>query len=1007
MEFVRITAVPKIPDDRPDLIRVRRLEIEAALASAHGRQSLVASAWVREGGDPNDARRAGPLTVILGGSNGFPTTHDRPSFKGRRAVLFPPGADGAVLPAIDAVGILEGFEWWTRCLGKPDALTRHAWMQTDRADPRASASFEHQLAHLGRRPFAWLVIAEPVPRERLDDQRREISVAMAGLEDRAQQAGLNRMQLERAEERLREYLRSGMSGFWQTHVLVGTTTAEDLAVVAPILCAGTELQDLPYLLRPAPSSGQSGLATVLESPLQLEPEPGVDPPWACLGSPFLAGPDLLSALIRPPERELYGVRMALPHRFDITPERDGALGDPVGAGPRGARGRAPAGDEPLGLGDVLDESLAPAGPFPITRATLNRHTFVCGATGAGKSQTVRSLLEGLSRATPPVSWTVIEPAKAEYGRMAGRLAGHSDVFVVRTGDVSTVPACLNPLEPEPGYPIQSHIDLVRAVFLAAFEAVEPFPQVLSLALTRTYEELGWDLVLSRPRQKYKRKFLVDDPDEPQALRYPTLGDLQRTAQDVVTAIGYGPIVAADIRGFIDVRVGSLRLGSPGRFFEGGFPIDVGRLLDHNVVLEIENIANDQDKAFLIGIVLVRLVEHLRVRYRGVEEGVPLRHVTVIEEAHRLLKNVADHNPARHAVELFASLLAEVRAYGEGIIVAEQIPSKIVPDVVKNSALKVMHRTPAQDDRDLVGATMNVREEHSQYVVSLEPGMAAVATDGMDWPVLVQMPGSGEGRESSKAARTDLPFVLPRSEDCPASCLAQQCTLAELREAELIAADARFTLWVELVAVAHVVGVAVPVVSESVAAWLRSQADVDRIDCATALSAERAVAAREAALSAFVDPGDFRRHLIAALRAQLADEDDVCTDDGPRWQAGTWRWVDVRASLEEAATSPKAAGRRHEWSDRWERRGLILPGAKIAEQLTSLGRDVTYLPSKAHRVAVGALKVSGLAAALDTFVGRSTAPEDLEAAFRQVTTGEKLPHLAIVLSKQIPEAIDGK
>ena len=151
---------------------------------------------------------------------------------------------------------------------------------------------------------------------------------------------------------------------------------------------------------------------------------------------------------------------------------------------------------------------------------------------------------------------------------------------------------------------------------------------------------GWDLVTGEPRPPVKPKLFRGDPDVAATGRYPTLGQLQQTASTIVERIGYGKEITADVRGFVDVRMGEAwREGTPGRFFEGGHPLDVGALLRRNVVLELEDITNDQDKAFLIGAVLILIVEHLRVRKARGEIAPGLRHVTVVEEAHRLLKNV--------------------------------------------------------------------------------------------------------------------------------------------------------------------------------------------------------------------------------------------------------------------------------------------------------------------------------------------------------------------------------
>ncbi len=232
--------------------------------------------------------------------------------------------------------------------------------------------------------------------------------------------------------------------------------------------------------------------------------------------------------------------------------------------------------------------------------------FVCGATGAGKSQTVRSLLEAAAGQGTP--WLVVEPAKAEYRLMAARLPG-AEVIRIRPGEPDAIAAGLNPLEPavdQAGarFPLQTHADLVRALFIASFRSEEPFPQVLSAALGRVYEDAGWDLALGEPA------------DGGHAAAYPTLTALQRAAERVVTEIGYSQRVTDDVLGFIRVRLASLRHGTTGRFLEGGHPIDFGALLARNVVLEIEDVGDDADKAFLMGAVLIRLAEHLRLAHRA-------------------------------------------------------------------------------------------------------------------------------------------------------------------------------------------------------------------------------------------------------------------------------------------------------------------------------------------------------------------------------------------------------
>ncbi len=276
--------------------------------------------------------------------------------------------------------------------------------------------------------------------------------------------------------------------------------------------------------------------------------------------------------------------------------------------------------------------------------------------------------------------------------------------------------------------------------------------------------------------------------------YPTLTALQRAAERVVADIGYSQRVTDDVLGFIRVRLASLRHGTTGRFLEGGHPLDFGALLRANVVLEIEDVGDDADKAFLMGTVLIRLAEYLRLTHRTAGRAPGLAHLTVVEEAHRLLRRpepggAGGAGAAAHAVELFAGLLAEIRAYGEGLVIAEQIPARLVPDVIKNTAVKVTHRLPAADDREAVGATMNATPHQSRYLVTLPPGQAAVFSDGMDFPVLVKIKDGTEREAASPARTADARTVVrPRSGTCGGECVARPCTLREMRGGQRLLDD---------------------------------------------------------------------------------------------------------------------------------------------------------------------------------------------------------------------------
>jgi Helicase HerA, central domain len=874
--------------------RAAALSITPALLAANVLGQPVVAAWIR-------SRAHGPVVILNGGFDLGPAREG----SGLRRLAAPATAlakpaDGPAWAALlagsgertgatgdDMVQGPDTARWqWLRYAPAFDPLGTELAGESTVAGLRGAmrGTIEDCFELLAAQPLAWLIHACPVPDATVARELTRLAHLMPALRNKAGSAESHKLALERAEAWFREISTWRPHGWWQVDVYVGACDEPVTHQAAAALTGAPELRQSMYTLAPV----QLHEAAATASPGSPGANQGIQRADGAADVPDgWASAYLLASLTRPPVREVPGVRVVKAPRFDLTAETAG----------------------PVQLGELLDANLLPCGQWSIPLSSLNRHTFVCGATGSGKSQTIRTLLEALSTAEERLPWLVIEPAKAEYAGLAARVPAGQDVVVLRPGAPGLIPGGLNPLEPEPGFGLQTHIDLVQALFMAAFEADEPFPQVLSRALLRCYQDRRWNLGTGEPAQSWH----MHSPQRPPA--WPSLSDLQVAARQVVDDIGYGREVADNVRGFIDVRIGSLRLGSPGRFFEGGHPLDIGALLEQNVVIELEGLGSDADKAFLIGVVLIRLVEHLRVhRARATD----LMHVTVIEEAHRLLKNVPPESPAAQAVSLFADLLAEIRAYGEGVAVAEQIPSKIIPDVVKNSAVKVMHRLPATDDRDFVGATMNLDDAGSEYVVTLRPGVAAVHADGMDRPCLVHA-RHGEDREGGTPAFVP-PLAASRYRECGPICSASSsecCTLRQISAAEeLAAALPELTVWVETELVAHLIGggYRLPAVTGAIAEQFR---DIDprTAQCAVASAVHRGVDARYGPLAEFYDPGRLGEHVSSAVagtvtrwREEAPDRpaSRECDRLEPDYQAGQRRFVDLIAavsSMEPGAAIP--------------------------------------------------------------------------------------------------------
>jgi Helicase HerA-like C-terminal len=841
--------------------------LPAVLAAASQGRPFVAG-WLCRGA-------GAPLELI---------TNAAPAGPGQ-ALLFPPGARGGPPPP----GWLAAWDSlvWVLCPARPAlplATTPAAFARptvpgepgVPGSEPGPPALFESSLlAQLGR-PFGWLVAAEPAgPLDaEIAGLRTEVNVLRRHDEEQS------RFEAERAAHRLAELDTFRDAGLWQVRVMVGAATRAELARLAPVLVGSAGLGHHPYRL----VTGQ--LPVRLAAALR---QSSADPVTGAQ-APFPATAGVLAALCGLPRQEMPGLRITGTGHFDLTSE--------VGTGAAGP-GEAGSGEATVSLGAILDGLDRPVGEFAVPLPTLNRHALVVGATGAGKSQTVRHLLEQLTQAGLP--WLVVEPVKSEYAAMAGRLAGAGTVTVINPADPAAIPFSVNPLAPEPGYPVQAHIDMVRALFLAAFDADEPFPQIMSQALERVYRDCGWDVVTGG-----RVPGAVAGPV------IPTLAQLQRAALAVIEEVGYGPQLRADVRGFVDVRLRSLRVGSAGRFFEGGHPGDVAALLRRNVILAIEDVANDEDKAFVMGTLVVRVVEHLRLRARaGPVAG--LAHVLVIEEAHRLLRAGREGRASGHAVELFAGLLAEIRAYGVGLVIAEQIPAKLVADAVKNTALKVVHRLPAADDRALVGAAMNLDEGQSRAVVSLLPGVAAVFADGMDRPVRVRVPYGADRERALPGPGPAPPLAGRRSRGCGPVCAGDRaCTLLELREAELAATAAAagpvwLRLWAETLVLAFLTGRGLPAVPAALAGWwpgLGRRAG----ECVLASVLDQAVGVRALALRASYDPGALLAAVAVTARRRLAAGPGAGERPGPGWVIGQLRWLHEMERMSPlAGGGPEPAG----------------------------------------------------------------------------------------------------
>lgn len=392
-----------------------------------------------------------------------------------------------------------------------------------------------------------------------------------------------------------------------------------------------------------------------------------------------------------------------------------------------------ASNSPLPVGHVYRGRQLSNHVFSLALKDLQKHTFIAGITGSGKTSTNLQILSELWL-RHHIPFLVIEPAKFEYRNLLSH-PGFQELQVFTLSDENTAPFRINPFEFSPGTLPQTHVDYLKALFLASFHFVSPTPYVLEECLIRIYQDRGWDFASGSNARGYGET------------AFPTLSDLYYKINEVTKELGYDAEITQNIAASLRTRIQGLRLGGKGLMLDTRQSLDFEQICGRPIILELHRIGNDQEKAFLIGLILIKLYEHCESSYNRVpnkSQFNSLLHLLVIEEAHRLLKSPEpagsseSGNAALQVVAVFTNMLAELRSFGEGFLIIEQIPSKLAPEVIKNTNTKFLHRMIAKDDKQLVGATMNLTQEQERFVTSLLPGDAVSFREGMDNPILIKV-----------------------------------------------------------------------------------------------------------------------------------------------------------------------------------------------------------------------------------------------------------------------------
>ena len=370
-------------------------------------------------------------------------------------------------------------------------------------------------------------------------------------------------------------------------------------------------------------------------------------------------------------------------------------------------------------------------PVLLDMNSLASHVFVTGSTGAGKSNAVYRLLEGAAQ--EGVGFLVVEPAKGEYKDVFGADAG---VRVYGTNPEYAPLLRLNPFGFPAGMHVLEHLDRLVEIFNVCWPMYAAMPAVLKSAIEKSYEDCGWNLVESR--NPYG-----DD-------LYPCFADVARNVREIIDSSEYDAENKGAYKGSLLTRLSSLSSGINGMVFSSD-ETDQADLFDGRAIVDLSRVGSSETKSLLMGILVLKLQE--RRMTQGIAHNAGLRHVTVLEEAHNLLRKTSTEQPVEggnllgKSVEMLSNAIAEMRTYGEGFIIADQAPGLLDASVIRNTNTKIVMRLPDGSDRQLVGGAEALTEAQTTELARLPRGVAAVYQNDWIEAVLCKIDKAehGEGR----------------------------------------------------------------------------------------------------------------------------------------------------------------------------------------------------------------------------------------------------------------------
>ncbi len=400
----------------------------------------------------------------------------------------------------------------------------------------------------------------------------------------------------------------------------------------------------------------------------------------------------------------------------------------------------------LSMGHIIDSGIIQKNEYEIDINSLVRHSLVVGSTGCGKTTTCKTIINDVLAHNIPV--LIIEPAKDEYVRWAIEqnkvlpenqkinifMPGvkNLEVFGIHEGMRAIPQLKLNPFQPAAidGAPVDM---LTRCEQLTALVNVSlPTSDILPVLI----DEAFYTFLM----EHYGPGFSLGEI--PQQEDYPKLDGVLPVAQKLLKGRGYSQEVSNGLSAALETRFSYLTRGKRGNILNVFRSTPYEKLFNNTTVVNISKIANSKDKALIMSLLMLSLYEY-RISaymydddYRKRAQENKLLHLTVVEEAHNVLAkpaidNSASGNPQQVVADLFGNMLSEIRSYGEGLMIVDQVPTRLISDALRNTNSKIVHRLVSQEDSDVMAAALGLRPDQKDIIPLLAQGQVLISSDKDD------------------------------------------------------------------------------------------------------------------------------------------------------------------------------------------------------------------------------------------------------------------------------------